>query len=456
MLVRRVKIQLVVFGVLTVFGISTVAINYLNLPQLLGFGQYPITARFTDATGLYPGGLVTYRGARVGRIEGLDLGNGSVATVDLAIDRGERIPTDVAVEAHSTSAAGENYVDLVPRRNGGPWLESGAVLGTDRTSNLPMAADLLDGVTALANSLPRDKVTIMLREVTAAFNGSAGDVRQLLNASELLLHDAQANVGPTKDLIGALDPFLRTQQENADAVRSFTTDLSSFTDQLSRSDADLRRVLEHGAPAAEAVDGVLDDVEPEIPMLLHDLSSTGQMLKVYLPGAEQVLVLYPALTAALQSALSPAGGADPGTVHLALRPNVGDPPNCYDGFLPREDQRDFNELDIRRAVPPDLYCKVPHEDPRNVRGARNTPCLNAPGRRAASVEECLGADPGFVGSPVLGGESLLERALGYDHRSGRVVGPDGRLFQLGGAGAPQPRAHQQGEEPGTWQQLLVK
>jgi len=40
MLVRRVKIQLVVFSLLTLGAIVSVAVNYLDLPRLLGFNQY--------------------------------------------------------------------------------------------------------------------------------------------------------------------------------------------------------------------------------------------------------------------------------------------------------------------------------------------------------------------------------------------------------------------------------
>jgi len=37
MLIRRVKIQLVVFSLLTIGAIVSVAVNYLDLPRLLGF-----------------------------------------------------------------------------------------------------------------------------------------------------------------------------------------------------------------------------------------------------------------------------------------------------------------------------------------------------------------------------------------------------------------------------------
>ncbi len=55
-----------------------------------------------------------------------------------------------------------------------------------------------------------------------------------------------------------------------------------------------------------------------------------------------------------------------------------------------------------RDLPKDLYCKVPQNDPSNVRGARNYPCQEFPGKRAPTVALCrdpkgyvpLGSNPG--------------------------------------------------------------
>ncbi|PRC56567.1 mammalian cell entry protein, partial [Mycobacterium sp. ITM-2017-0098] len=46
-------------------------------------------------------------------------------------------------------------------------------------------------------------------------------------------------------------------------------------------------------------------------------------------------------------------------------------------------------------TPDGLYCKLPQDSPMNVRGARNYPCIEHPGKRAPTVELCN--DPrGFV------------------------------------------------------------
>lgn len=446
MFLRRTKIQLAVFAVLTVIALAMVTINYLDLPRLLGFNQYPLSVQFTDAGGLYESGLVTYRGVTVGKIKAVRL-DGDHAVAELAINDGVRLPADLDAEAHSTSAAGEQFIELLPRGKGPPFLRPGDVVTADRTTNLPPTHDLLDNLHALAASVPTEQLDTMLTEVTAAFQRGAGDWQELLTSARKLINAASADIDPTTQLIDRLDPFLDSQHRQADTWQSAVTDLALFTGALKTANPDVRSLLARTPPAVDAVTGLSKALAPDLSILLADLTTTGQVVKTYLPGVEQTLVLYPALVAALQSAML-GPGAEPGTIHLELRPNVGQPPNCLEGFLPINEQRDFNDETPRKNIPKNLHCRVPHDDPRAVRGARNTPCLNAPGRRAASVEECLGAGPGTIDNPVPKSSPLLGT---YDARSGRVLAPDGSLYLLGGAGSSV-----EGREATSWQQLLLK
>jgi len=54
-------------SLLTIAPLSRFAVNYLDLPRLLGFNQYPIVLQFSDASGLYPSARVTYRAFRWGK-----------------------------------------------------------------------------------------------------------------------------------------------------------------------------------------------------------------------------------------------------------------------------------------------------------------------------------------------------------------------------------------------------
>jgi phospholipid/cholesterol/gamma-HCH transport system substrate-binding protein len=449
MLIRRVKIQLVVFSLLTLGALASVAVNYLDLPRLLGFNQYPIVLQFSDATGLYPSAKVTYRGVPVGKVTGLRI-QGRVAAVDAAINDGVRIPADLRAEAHSTSAAGENYIDLLPLHDRPPYLKAGESISSDRTSSLPKVGELLTQLTSLATSLPPKQLDTTLTEVTAALQGGGPNLQMLLNGGLNLIQTASQNIEPTTELLRGLGPFLGTQ---ADVSRQLTTtfaDLAPFTGAVRGADGSIRDLLRHTPPAVDVVTGLVDDIRPDLPVLFADLTNVGRVVKTYIPGIEQVLVIYPATRAATQAALLPPG-ADPGTVHLEFRTNIQQPRTCYDGYLPYNTQRDFADETPRTSIPSDLYCKVPHNDPRAVRGARNTPCLNAPGRRGASVEDCLGLPMGSITDPVPNTSQSATVAT-YDPESGRSLMPDGTLIQLGDIGSTEGS----GKEITTWQQLLLK
>jgi len=87
-----------------------------------------------------------------------------------------RIPTDLRAEAHSTSAAGENSIDLAAGWVTTPYLKAGDVVSSDRTSCLPKVVNY-------SLSSPRwptrctQAADTTLTEVTAAFQAAARTYR---------------------------------------------------------------------------------------------------------------------------------------------------------------------------------------------------------------------------------------------------------------------------------------
>jgi phospholipid/cholesterol/gamma-HCH transport system substrate-binding protein len=71
---------------------------------------------------------------------------------------------------------------------------------------------------------------------------------------------------------------------------------------------------------------------------------------------------------------------------------ISDPPACTVGFLPPSQWR--SPADQTTVDTPDgLYCKLPQDSPLNVRGARNYPCMDKPGKRAPTVDICKSDKP---------------------------------------------------------------
>src|SRR5882757_8385655 len=182
MLTRFVRIQLVIFTIVSVIGIFAMVFGYLKVPTLLGVGRITVTLELPAAGGLYRFGNVTYRGVQIGRVTDVQLvRHGVKATLSLATS--PKIPTDLVAEVHSVSAVGEQYVDLRPRTTSGPYLHNGSVIARADTKLPPGVGPMLDKVSALVDSIPKDRLGDLLDESFAAFNGAGNDLSSLADSS---------------------------------------------------------------------------------------------------------------------------------------------------------------------------------------------------------------------------------------------------------------------------------
>ena len=73
MITKRTKIQLVIFVVITLLGVSLVGAKYAQLDRLFCARSYTVDAHFADSGGIFAGAEVTYRGVTIGRVGGMEL-----------------------------------------------------------------------------------------------------------------------------------------------------------------------------------------------------------------------------------------------------------------------------------------------------------------------------------------------------------------------------------------------
>ena len=451
MISKFVRIQLLIFAVVSVVSIAVVVVVYAQVPSLLGIGQNRLNVKLSDAAGLYVGSRVTYNGVEIGRVTAVNV-DPQGADASLSVDSGYRIPAGVRASVHSVSAIGEQYIDLSP---GGAkptaWLADGATIPVNQTTVPIPTGTLLDNVNSLVASVPPASLATSLQELSDAFRGTGPNLRQILDQGGSLLDSAQQNLGPTLQLIKDAGPLLNTQTVSSPQIRSLVSSLAGFTDTVHADDGQIRSLIDQGLPAAAQVNGLFQDLKPTIPILLANMSSVEQVLVTYNPALESILVNYPALTTALISATAPH--QDDQSLAIDFRTTALTPPPCTVGFLPPDQHRSPDDLS-EVSTPDDTYCKLPHNDPTEVRGVRNIPCLNAPGRRAATVQECSGN--GFQpvqqhNTPFPAGSPLGNLTSGiYDPNSGSGVAADGHLFDIGGIGI-----NGKTKEDLTWQQMLL-
>lgn len=371
-IVRR---QLRVFAVLTFVCVGLTTVVYARVPQMLGIGVYDVAADFKDASGLYPRAMVTYRGVKVGTVSALEL-DGEEARATLELESGTDIPSDAVAELHSTSAIGEQYIDLVPGTSRFP-LEDGAVIPWQRTREMPQISPVLDKLNGLLKSVPTAKTRRVLAQIDEGLGGSGDDLGGVIDSTSELVQAASADLEATSSLIETLQPVLATQQEEMGHTQAYAASLARFTDELAAHDGDLRALLDGSPKDLDTLRGVVDGVRPTVPKLLRNTTTDARVLNTYLANLEQILVVYPATVARVQASVNPR--AEHGDVQLDLRANLDAPRHCTTGYLPTSARRSPADASVRR-VNGTAHCAVAPSNPSSVRGARNLPCPDSASR----------------------------------------------------------------------------
>lgn len=377
MLSKVTRVKLFVFIGITAVALCFTALNYVKLPQQMGIGRYDLNVELANAGGLYPQAVVTYRGVEVGKVTDVELQPGGAVVARLQVDNGIKIPTDSVAEVRSASVIGEQYVNFVPVSDyrHDEFLDDGATVPVEHTI-LPTTTDtLLSSVDGLLQSIPLNDLRSVVHELGVASSAVGEDLGTLIEASHSFQEAATANLPATIKLIEDSRPVLATQQGLDPQIRSFARDLGSFTGQLEAADAELRGVLEAGAPFMEQVGSFADQLDPVLPGMFVELADTGEVLNVYQDHIEHVLTVAPALIPALNAAI-PVKRRSSARPAANLWFKIGaDPPTCTPGYEFSDRMRDPSDISPM-AASSDSWCKVPANDPRAARGARNHPCPN--------------------------------------------------------------------------------
>lgn len=385
MLTRLVRTQLVIFTIASVIGVILMVVVYMQAPTLLGFGRMTVKLQLSGTGGLYRFSNVTYRGVEVGKVTDVrPTRDGAEAMLSLTTS--PRIPAHLRAQVRSVSAVGEQYVDLQPYHDSGPYLHDGSVIAKQDASIPQAVGPVLDQVSALLDSVPKDKISALLDESYKGLNGSGYQLGSLIDSSAAVVGDLNAVGDKSRSLVDNSRPLLDGQAQSAYAIRTWTRSMADIAEQVVTNDAQIRKLMEVGPGAADEASRLLNQVKPTLPILLANLTSLGQIGVTYHASLEQLLVLLPAHIAATQTVGVPRNnptGMTMGDFTVAMN----DPPACTVGFLPPSAWRspaDLTDVD----TPDGLYCKLPHDSPIGVRGARNYPCMGHPGKRAPTVEIC--------------------------------------------------------------------
>lgn len=370
MITSRTKKQLLVFVFITLVGVSYVGARYARLDRLVYDSAYRVHAEFAQSGGIFTGAEVAYRGVKVGQVSDMRLTRDGVDVV-LSIDKGHRIPADTLALVANKSAVGEQYVDLEPRTDKGPFLKEGSGISTANTQVPKSTTQILTSVDSFVNSVPQDSLRTVVSELGAGFKGTGGDLGQIIDTSNAFIASANQNFDVTTALIRDSNTVLRTQSDKGSAIRSFAQNLALFSGVVADNDASLRALIDNGSATANELRTFLEENQVDLGGLINNLVTTGEVVVKHLPGVRQILVLYPYEVAAGYTVGAKSGNVYNARFGLILNQN---PPVCDAGYDPKQWRSPMDRADKPMDV--NAHCAEPASQ-SNARGAQNAPRTGA-------------------------------------------------------------------------------
>ena len=428
MITRTTKLQLLVFGLISVLGLSYTGVRYAGLGKFFQDQGFVVSADFIDSGGIFEGAEVTYRGVPKGKVVSLALRPDGVR-VGLRLRPGTQVPTDVRAVVGNRSAVGEQYVDLQPRVDAAPYLRQGSVITRANTAIPLPPTQLLVNLDRLANSVDTRDVTVVLDELGKAFEGTGDSLQRLVDAGDLLTQAALDSLPETRRLITDGVTVLDTQRDTAGQFRSFNRDLADLAGQLRASDPDFRRLFANGTRSALVTTDLLESNRSALPVLLSNLTTFAQVQAIRLPAIRQILVTYPNVI---------AGGftvvPGDGTTHFGLV-STGSPAACTNGY---ETTKKRAPADTTLRTPNlAAYCAERPESGMNVRGAQNAPRpagqqpFPQNNRRTAASGSAAASGQRASAGGSAADEADSVQVADYNPTNGSVITQDGQRITLG-------------------------
>ncbi len=289
------------------------------------------------------------------------------------------------------SAVGEQYVELQPQRDDGPYLHNGSVID-EQDTRLPIATDtLLTHLSETVESVDKDDLKTTVDELGAAFAGTGEDLQTIIDSGNSFINTANDNFDVTTALIKDSNTVLHGQIDSESAIRNFSSQLQAFSSVLAGADPDLRHLIDTGGVAATQLRTFLEQNQVELADLINNLVTTGDVIVKHLDGIKQILVVYPYAVEGGFTVVSKSPDTGLYDAHFGMI--LTSQKVCHSGYG-GTDTRPPQDGESR-PMNVDARCDEPATE-SNARGAQNAP-------RAA---------PSYAGSPVV---------ASYDPETGKLT-----------------------------------
>jgi phospholipid/cholesterol/gamma-HCH transport system substrate-binding protein len=269
----KVKVNIVTFVVLGI------GLSYAMATQVLSVLQdrYTVVAVFPDAGGVFTNQEVTYRGITVGQVGKMSVVPEGVE-IELLIDEGTRIPEeDVEARVMFKSAVGEQFVDILPGSDDGPYLADGSRIPLDQTSIPVSTQDLLSTLQAVLEGVPPEALKGAIDSAGTALTGRGDDIATILDSmarlAELFAERAPEVQGILRNGTEVGGAFVASREDFAAAIR----DLVVVSETLEGSTDELRRLMIGANVTSEELVGLIRDSRGDLHQAIKDIAEINDI-----------------------------------------------------------------------------------------------------------------------------------------------------------------------------------
>jgi virulence factor Mce-like protein len=243
--IGRRAIAVTTTAMVCVTGCSFQGANSLPLPGTVGGGA-SYTVELANVGTLEPNSPVMINDVVIGNVRHIRVA-GRHADVEISVRPGVDIPANAAATVGQTSLLGSMHLELTTPVGQSPTgaLDAGATIPLNRSSTYPSTEQTLAALSAVVNAGGLGQMGDIIHSLNSVFAGRQSDIR---------------------DLLGRLDTFVGTLNDQRDNIIATVTELNRFAAAMAGQRDVISRALDE-VPAA------LDVLLRERPRLIEALNS---------------------------------------------------------------------------------------------------------------------------------------------------------------------------------------
>ena len=291
----------------TLSGCGFTGIYDIPLPGGADLGDHPYTVKvqFRDVLDLIPQAGVKLNEVPVGRVESIGLApDGWTAEVSVLVNGDVELPSNALANLRQSSLLGEKYVELSPpaEAKAQERLADGMLIPVERTNRNVEVEEVLGALSMLLNGGGVEQLNTITKELNAATEGRAPDLKNLLNnANDLVtsLDEQSSNITRALDGLNRLSSTLNGQRDQiAGALDNLGPGLKALEDQRGQLVTMLQALNDLSGVATDTVNKSQEDLVANLKALQPTLQKLGEAGND-LPKALELLLTFPFSDAAV-------------------------------------------------------------------------------------------------------------------------------------------------------------